>query len=80
MTSLKCDYEITGAGTLTLDVRDLAECTPAAARQWLIGEAESEVVDQSNYSIRLSPRYTPEQLQEALDMAKKRRAAEGEEP
>ena len=73
---LQCVYEISGTGTLTLEVSELDDLTPEAAEAWLTEGARIEVVEQGNYHVTLRPRYGAKQLSEALAAEKLRRENE----
>jgi hypothetical protein len=63
--SLKCDYEIEGQGKIELSLSEINDLTPEGVETWLMEGAEMDVRD-NGFAIRLRPRYTPEQLAEAI--------------
>jgi hypothetical protein len=74
--NLKCDYEITGGGSLGVKLHDIEDLTPEGVERWLRDGAEIEIVDKCTYNVRLRPRYTPKQLSEAIEAEKQSREEE----
>lgn len=75
--NLKCDYEISGQGSLDLSLSEVDDLTPEAVEAWLVEGAEMDVIEQHRYSVRLRPRYSHGDLLRAIEAEK---AERGDEP
>lgn len=51
MQRLKCDYEISGGGSLDLDLSEFDDLTPEGVEQWLRDGAGIEIIEQGNYHV-----------------------------
>ncbi|MFA5186555.1 MAG: hypothetical protein WC551_08785 [Patescibacteria group bacterium] len=75
--SLKCDFEVTGEGQLTLDLSEVEDLTPEGVAAWLSDSAHIKVIEQGAFAITLGPRYTPEDLLAAIEAEKREREDDG---
>lgn len=70
---LKCDYEISGGGSLDLSLSEIDDLTPEGVKRWLLESAQLEIVEQVAYEVRLRPHYSIEKLKKAIEEEKKER-------
>jgi hypothetical protein len=70
---MKCNYEVSGGGTLDLSLGEIDDLTPEGVERWLYDGAGIEIIEQGNYVVRLRPCYSAPELQRAIEEELKNR-------